>query len=140
VSRGALGGPEFNIVAFCDLRWIIMSTITGIKPTPRQAMEWVKEVGNGKRRLVFSEQAEARMKHRHIGRRQVLETLKHGLVSEPLHMDARGDWRCNLSWFHAGARLTVGVIFKLAEAPEGADGAEDSESGALAVVATVVEG
>ena len=117
-----------------------MSKITGIKPTPRQAMEWVKEVGNGKRRLVFSENAEARMKLRHIGRRQVLETLKNGLVSEPLHMDAGGDWRCNLSWFHAGARLTVGVIFKLGEAAAGGGFAEDGESGELAVVATVVEG
>jgi hypothetical protein len=121
-----------------------MSKISGIKPTPRQAMEWVKEVGNGKRRLVFSENAEARMKLRHIGRRQVLETLKNGLVSEPLHKDARDDWCCNLSWFHAGARLTVGVIFKLGEArgesADGQNGPGRVEGGELAVVATVVEG
>ncbi|WP_291987217.1 hypothetical protein [Candidatus Accumulibacter sp. ACC007] len=117
-----------------------MSKLSGIKPTPRQAMEWVKEVGNGQRRLVFSEQAEARMKHRYIGRRQVLETLKNGLVSEPLHKDAGDDWRCNLSWFHAGARLTVGVIFKLGDAQEGGEGGNGGAGGELAVVATVVEG
>ena len=108
-----------------------MSKISGIKPTPRQAMEWVKEAGNSKRRLVFSESAEARMKQRHIGRRQVLEALKNGLVSEPLHEDAKGDWCCNVSWFHAGSRLTVGVVFKLGDVGEG---------GELVAVATVVEG
>lgn len=105
-----------------------MSKISSVKPTPRQAMEWVKEAGNAKRRLVFSESAEARMTRRHIGRRQVLEALKNGLVSEPLHKDALGDWRCNVSWFHAGARLTVGVVFK-----------PDDDS-FFAVVSTVVEG
>ncbi len=91
-------------------------------------MEWVKETGNGQRRLLFSESAEARLKQRHIARRQVLEALRHGLVSEPLHADARGDWRCSVSWFHAGARLTVGVVFK------------SGDGGDLSVVATLVEG
>lgn len=68
------------------------------------------------------------MRERRIGRRQVLETLKNGQISEPLHKDVRGDWRCNVSWLYAGVRLTVGVIFKI------------NPAGELVVVATVFEG
>ncbi|HRF12132.1 MAG: hypothetical protein AW09_004094 [Candidatus Accumulibacter phosphatis] len=105
-----------------------MSKISCIKPTDRQAIEWVKEAGSQKRRLVFTEHAELRMKERRIGRRQVLETLQNGHISEPLHQDIRGDWRCNVSWFYAGVRLTVGVVFKL------------SDKGEWVVIATVFEG
>ncbi|MBK8579475.1 MAG: DUF4258 domain-containing protein [Candidatus Accumulibacter sp.] len=105
-----------------------MSKISCIKPTDRQAIEWVKEAGSQKRRLVFTDHAELRMKERRIGRRQVLQTLQNGHISEPLHQDIRGDWRCNVSWFYAGVRLTVGVVFKL------------SDKGEWVVIATVFEG
>jgi len=105
-----------------------MSKISCIKPTDRQAIEWVKEAGSQKRRLVFTEHAELRMQERRIGRRQVLQTLQNGHISEPLHQDVRGDWRCNVSWFYAGVRLTVGVVFKL------------SDKGECVVIATVFEG
>ena len=104
-----------------------MSKISCIKPTDRQAIEWVKEAGNQKRRLIFTGHAELRMKERRIGRRQVLQTLQNGHISEPLHQDVRGDWRCNVSWFYAGVRLTVGVVFKL------------SDKGDWVVIATVFE-
>ena len=105
-----------------------MSKISCIKPTDKQAIEWVKEAGSQKRRLVFTEHAELRMQERRIGRRQVLQTLQNGHISEPLHQDIRGDWRCNVSWFYAGVRLTVGVVFKL------------SDKGEWVVIATVFEG
>lgn len=105
-----------------------MSKISCIKPTDRQAIEWVKEAGSQKRRLVFTEHAELRMQERRIGRRQVLQTLQNGHISEPLHQDIRGDWRCNVSWFYAGVRFTVGVVFKL------------SDKGEWVVIATVFEG
>jgi hypothetical protein len=105
-----------------------MSKISCIKPTDRQAIEWVKEAGSQKRRLVFTDHAELRMKERRIGRRQVLQTLQNGHISEPLHQDIKGDWRCNVSWFYAGVRLTVGVVFKL------------SDKGEWVVIATVFEG
>lgn len=105
-----------------------MSKISCIKPTDKQAIEWVKEAGSQKRRLVFTEHAELRMKERRIGRRQVLQTLQNGHISEPLHQDVRGDWRCNVSWFYAGVRFTVGVVFKL------------SDKGEWVVIATVFEG
>jgi len=105
-----------------------MSKISCIKPTDRQAIEWVKEAGSQKRRLVFTEHAELRMQERRIGRRQVLQTLQNGHISEPLHQDVRGDWRCNVSWFYAGVRFTVGVVFKL------------SDKGEWVVIATVFEG
>ena len=105
-----------------------MSNVSSIKPTPKQALAWMKEAGQGKRRLVFTDHAELRMRERRIGRRQVLETLKNGQISEPLHKDVRGDWRCNVSWLYAGVRLTVGVIFKI------------NPAGELVVVATVFEG
>ena len=68
------------------------------------------------------------MRQRKIGRRQVLEALRHGSVSEPLHQDIRGDWRCNVTRQHAGVRVTVAVAFKL------------TEGGEWVIVATVFEG
>ncbi len=98
-----------------------------IKPSEKQARLWLKEAVQGKRRLLFSKHAEQRMRQRKIGRRQVLETMQHGAISEPLHQDIGGDWRCNISWLHAGVRLTVGVAFKL------------TENGEWVIVATVFE-
>ena len=92
-----------------------MKNIKPFKPTEQQAKQWLKEAAQGKRRLLFSSHAELRMRQRKIGRRQVLETLGHGTISEPLHHDIHGDWCCNISWQHAGLRITVGAVFKLHE-------------------------
>jgi hypothetical protein len=105
-----------------------MSSIKSLKPRESVVREWIKEASEGKRRLLISPHAQERMKERKIGRRQVLETLKHGTISEPLHKDVRGDWRCNVSWHHAGMRITLGVVLKL------------QETGEWVVVATVFEG
>ncbi len=104
-----------------------MKNIKPFKPTEQQAKQWLKEAAQGKRRLLFSPHAELRMHQRKIGRRQVLETLGHGTISEPLHQDIRGDWRCNVSWQHAGLRVTVGAVFKL------------NENGEWVIIATVFE-
>ena len=98
-----------------------------MRPNEREARKWLKEAARGRKRLLFSPHAEQRMRERKIGRRQVIETLEHGSISEPLHQDIRGDWRCNVSWHYAGSRLTVGVVFKL------------QESGEWVVIATVFE-
>jgi Domain of unknown function (DUF4258) len=102
-----------------------MTNIKPFKPNDRQARQWLKEAALGKRRLLFSEHAELRMRQRKIGRRQVLETLGHGTISEPLHLDIQGNWRCNISWLHAGQRVTVGAVFKL------------NENGEWVIIATV---
>lgn len=92
-----------------------MKNVKPFKPTEQQAKQWLKDAAQGKRRLLFSAHAEMRMRQRKIGRRQVLETLGHGTISEPLHLDIQGDWCCNVSWQHAGLRVTVGTVFKLYE-------------------------
>ena len=105
-----------------------MASVKPFKPRESDCRQWLQEAGEGKRRLLISQHAQERMKQRRIGRRQVLETLKHGTISEPLHKDVRGDWRCNVSWHHAGMRITVGAVLKL------------QESGQWVVIATVFEG
>lgn len=105
-----------------------MSSVKTLKPRESIVRQWLKEAGEGTRRLLLSPHALERMKERKIGRRQVLETLKHGTISEPLHKDVRGDWRCNVSWQHAGMRITLGAVLKL------------QETGEWVVVATVFEG
>ena len=104
-----------------------MSSVKPLKPRESSVRLWLREAGEGKRRLLISPHAETRMKERKIGRRQVLETLKHGTISEPLHQDVRGDWRCNISWHHAGERITLGAVLKM------------QESGEWVVIATVFE-
>ena len=105
-----------------------MSSVKPLKPRESVVRQWLKEAGEEKRRLLISPHAQERMKERKIGRRQVLETLKHGTISEPLHKDVRGDWRCNVSGRHAGMRVTLGAVLKL------------QESGEWIVIATVFEG
>ena len=105
-----------------------MKNIKPFKLSERQAKQWLKEAAQSKRRLLFSKHAEQRMHQRKIGRRQVLETLEHGTISEPLHQDIQGDWRCNISWRHAGQYITVGAAFEL------------TENGEWVIVLTVFEG
>jgi hypothetical protein len=90
-----------------------MKNIKPFKPSEKQAKQWLKEAAQEKRGLFFSKHAEKRMRQRKIGCRQVLETLGHGTISEPLHQDIQADWRCNISWRSAGLRVTVGAVFKL---------------------------
>jgi len=105
-----------------------MKNIKPFKPTERLAKQWLKEAAQSKRRLLFSPHAEQRMRQRKIGRRQVLEALERGTITEPLHQDIHGDWRCNISCLHAGLRVTVGAVFKL------------HENGEWVIIATVFEG
>jgi len=105
-----------------------MSSVKPLKLRESLVRQWLKEAGEGKRPFFLSPHAQKRMRERKIGRRQVLETLKHGSISERLHQDVRGDWRCNVSWHHAGVRITLGVVLKL------------KETGEWIVIATVFEG
>lgn len=105
-----------------------MKNIKPFKQTGQQARQWLKEAAQGKRRLLFSPHAELRMRQRKIGRRQVLETLERGTITEPLHQDIHGYWRCSISWRHAGLYVTVGAVFKL------------NENGEWVIIATVFEG
>ncbi|AYH45785.1 DUF4258 domain-containing protein [Azoarcus sp. DN11] len=105
-----------------------MTPIESFPPSEHQARQWMQEAAEGRRRLLFSLHAEERMQQRKIGRRQIIQVLRTGTVSEPLHQDVRGDWRCNVSGRSAGMRLTVGVVLK------------QKPDGAWVVVATAFEG
>jgi hypothetical protein len=105
-----------------------MSPIDPLPPTERQVRQWLREASEGTRRLLFTKHAEQRMQQRRIGRRQVLQVLRTGTISEPLHQDVTGDWRCSVSGFHAGMHLTVGVVLK------------QKEDGAWVIVATAFAG
>lgn len=104
-----------------------MSAVKSLKPRESVVRQWLREAGEGERRLLISPHAQQWMKEREAGRRQVFETLKYGTISEPLHKDVRGDWRCNVSGRHVGVRITLGVVLKF------------QESGEWTVIATVFE-
>lgn len=89
-----------------------MSSVEPFPPNERQVRQWLAEAAAGTRRLLFSKHAEERMVQRKIGRRQVLQALKCGAITEALHQAPNGDWRCNVSSFNAGQYLTVGVVLK----------------------------
>lgn len=105
-----------------------MSPVDSFPPSERHARQWLREAAEGARRLLFTKHAEDRMRQRQIGRRQVLQVLRTGTFSEPLHQDVTGDWRCSVTGFHAGMHLTVGVVLK------------QKEGGAWVIVATAFAG
>ncbi len=93
------------------------------------ALRIIRAVAKESERVFFSEHAVQRMKQRHITRVQVLECLRRGTISEPTHQDVHGNWKCNVSWAHAGDQITVAVGIK-----------KDEKTGEFLIVITVLGG
>ena len=76
------------------------------------ALRIIREAASDSARVFFTEHANKRMRERLITRTQVLECLRKGKITEPPHIDIKGDWKCNVSWLHAGDNITAAVGFK----------------------------
>lgn len=94
--------------------------------TEHTALRLIREIAADSSRVFLSAHARQRMRERHISVRQVFECLKRGQIAEPPHQDTRGDWKCTVSWLHAGDDVNVAVAFK-----------RDEQSGELLIVITV---
>lgn len=92
-----------------------MAEIPLLNLTPKAALEILRECAADDRRVFFSPHARQRMVERQITRLQVLRCLEKGSLSEPPHRDVRGDWRCTVSHYTAGAHVSVAVAFKFHE-------------------------
>lgn len=87
------------------------------KPTPltlaeSSALRFIRDAAKESGRVFFTDHARKRMYQRHITRTQILECLRKGNISEPPHRDIKGDWKCNVTWFHAGDEITATVVIK----------------------------
>jgi len=90
--------------------------VTG-KPVPLalttpSALRIIQEAAQESGRIFFTSHAIKRMRQRRITRTQVIECLRKGRISESSHRDIKGDWKCNMTWLHAGDNVTATVVIK----------------------------
>jgi len=80
--------------------------------TTPAALRIIRAAAEDSARVFFTTHAIQRMKLRKITRVQVLDCLRRGTISEPPHRDVHGNWKCNVSRFHAGDTITAAVGLK----------------------------
>lgn len=67
----------------------------------------IAETAADSRKVVLLSHARTRMAERFITLRQVIDCLLHGVVSEPAHMNIKGNWQCTLMRRNAGDEVCV---------------------------------
>lgn len=72
----------------------------------------IRDLAKDSVNVFIGEHARKRMRKRHITRPQVEKCLLKGLISEPAHRDAHGDWACTLHYQWAGDDVCVAVALK----------------------------
>jgi hypothetical protein len=80
--------------------------------TNTKALRIVREAATDSSRVFFVEHARLRMRQRRITAADVLACLRSGRITEPVHQDIRGRWKCALSGIVCGERLTVATGFQ----------------------------
>lgn len=56
--------------------------------------------------------AKKRMKQRRITLMQVLSCLRKGVITEPVHQDINGDWKCTMLYRWAGDEVSVATALR----------------------------
>lgn len=97
--------------------------------TSQAALRIIQAAAADSARVFLTHHAKQRMKERKITLTQILDCLRRGRISEPPHRDIHGNWKCNVSRFHAGEDVTVSVGIK-----------RDEQTGDFLIVITVFGG
>jgi hypothetical protein len=72
----------------------------------------IREIAANTGRVFFTPHAKQRMRERKITSTQVYACLRHGGVSEPAHVNIKGNWQCTLTWQHAGDEISVSAALE----------------------------
>jgi hypothetical protein len=73
------------------------------------ALKIVRERTKNSANIVLTPHAKLRCKQRKITLLQIIKCLERGIVSEPVHINAHGNWQLNLSCRAAGEDITCSV-------------------------------
>jgi len=75
----------------------------------RTALKVLREIAQDSARVIFTHHALQRMRKRKVSPLQVLACLQHGIASESVALDMRGNWKLTVTNRIAGNDLDVAV-------------------------------
>ena len=87
-------------------------TVYSLPLTNTKALRIVREAATDSARVFFVEHARLRMRQRRISVADVLACLRSGRITEPVHQDIRGRWKCALAGIVSGQHVTVATGFQ----------------------------
>jgi hypothetical protein len=73
------------------------------------ALDVLRDIAKDSAKVIFTHHARARMRQRKVSMVQVITCLERGIVSEPVALDAHGNWKLTVSHRVAGKDLEVAV-------------------------------
>jgi Domain of unknown function (DUF4258) len=73
------------------------------------ALKLLREIAQDSAQVIFTHHARQRMRQRKVFSMQVLTCLQRGIVSEPVALDAHGNWKLTVTHRVAGKDLDVAV-------------------------------
>lgn len=73
------------------------------------ALKVLREIAQDSAQVIFTQHARKRMRQRKVSPVQVLTCLNRGIVSEPVALDAYGNWKLTVTHRVAGKDLDVAV-------------------------------
>lgn len=103
-----------------------IATVQPLKLSDPSSLRKIRGIAADSNRVILTAHAKKRMKERRVSFKQVLECLLKGVISEPAHLNAEGDWIATLKHQCAGDVVKVAVAI------------ERQENGDVAVVVTVM--
>jgi len=89
-----------------------MAILMPLRMTDDHFLRILREVAEDTPKVKFSRHARERLQERRFTTVQVLRCIRTGFLYEPVHQDARGDWKCTLRHVWAGDEIKVAVALK----------------------------
>jgi hypothetical protein len=73
------------------------------------AQRRIRELALETGRIIQGPEVKRRMLERRITWQEIIKVLQHGTITEGLYLDVKGNWRCRIERFGAGATVRVVV-------------------------------
>lgn len=83
-----------------------------LKLNDANMLKLVRDIAKNTANVAIEPHAKKRMKERKITLAQVYDCLRMGVVSEPAHLNIRGNWQCTVQRRNAGDEVRVAVVIE----------------------------
>jgi Domain of unknown function (DUF4258) len=93
-------------------------TVYTLPLTDVKALRIVREATSDSSRVLYVDHARLRMRQRGISAADVMVCLRSGRITERVHQDIRGRWKCALTGIVCGQSVTVATGFQWDAATE----------------------